>query len=69
MIVDLHAIAFLPVAALALGIVFADAIPVVAAKETKSISAVAPWSWQRDGAVRTIDLTPTLPFPRQSAAG
>ena len=66
MIVDLYAIAFLPVAALALGIVFADAIPVVAAK---SISAVAPWSWQRDGAGRTIDLSPPFPFPGQSAAG
>jgi hypothetical protein len=63
MIVDLHAIAFLPVASLALGIAIADAIPLAAAKETRPISAAAPWSWQRDGAGRTIDRTPILPFP------
>jgi hypothetical protein len=69
MIVGLHAIAFLPVAPRALGIVIADAAAGAAAKATTSISAVAPRSWQRDGAGRTVDLTRSFPFPAQSAAG
>jgi hypothetical protein len=67
MIANLHVIAFLPVASLALGIIIADAGPVASAQQTISISVATPWSRLRNDAGEVIDRVLGLPRPEQSA--
>jgi hypothetical protein len=69
MIANLHVIAFLPVASLALGIIVADAAPRAPAQEMKSISVATPWSLLRNDAGGVIDRVLGLPLPEQGAAG
>lgn len=68
MIANLHVIAFLPVASLALGIIIAEARPVASAQETRSISVTTPWPLLRNDAGEVIDRTVGLPRPEPRAA-
>ena len=69
MITNLHVIAFLPMASLALGIVIADAAPVASAQEMISSSVATPWSLLRSDAEQIIGRVLSLPRAGQSVPG